>query len=210
LGHILYSYRRCPYAMRARYTLIYAGIDVQIREIELRNKPPSMLALSPKGTVPVLLTADEHVLEESLDIMHWALAQNDPHAWLPNRQSPEYAVLEHWIAQNDGPFKKLLDQYKYPQRYPNMSSEETLQHAFDTYLQPLNNRLAHTCFLLGDSISMLDVALFPFVRQFAHVNETRFTSLSLEFLSRWLNFFILSDLFHKAMAKYPVWRDETA
>jgi len=208
MSHVLYSYRRCPYAMRARLTLIYAGMDFQVREIELRSKPKSMLEISPKGTVPVLLTKDQLVIEESLDIMLWALTQNDPDLWLPKEDTLLRENMNRWITLNDGSFKTLLDQYKYPQRYPMINSQETLEKAIGIYLKPLDELLSKSKFLLGNSITMLDVALFPFVRQFYKVNENQFEKLSLKFLTEWLNFFILSDLFHKAMAKYPVWRDD--
>ena len=208
MSHVLYSYRRCPYAMRARLTLIYAGIDFQVREIELRSKPKSMLDISPKGTVPVLVTQDQLVIEESLEVMLWALSLHDPDSWLPKYNTSLREVMNQWISLNDGTFKILLDQYKYPQRYPMINSQETLEKAISTYLQPLDELLSKSKFLLGNSISMLDIALFPFVRQFFKVNENQFEMLSLKFLTEWLNFFILSDLFHKAMAKYPVWRDD--
>ena len=209
MTHILYSYRRCPYAMRARCALIYAQIPVQIREIELRVKPPSMLHFSPKGTVPVLVTAEKVVIDESLDIMYWALKQSDPDQWLPEQDSPQRQEMQTWIACNDGPFKQLLDQYKYPNRFPELSSENVLQTACEIYLHPLNQRLEKNQFLLGKNLSMFDIALFPFVRQWMMVDESRFQQLDLKLLSAWLNFLIMSDLFNKAMAKYPVWRDTT-
>lgn len=207
MTHILYSYRRCPYAMRARCALIYAQIPVEIREIELRAKPQSMLRLSPKGTVPVLVTDDQGVIDQSLDIMYWALKQSDPDQWLPEQDSSQRQEMQTWIACNDGPFKQLLDQYKYPNRFPELSSEIVLQKACEIYLHPLNQRLENNQFLLGKNLSMLDIALFPFVRQWMMVDESRFQQLDLKPLSAWLNFLILSDLFNKAMAKYLVWRD---
>jgi len=209
MTHILYSYRRCPYAMRARCALIYAQIPVQIREIELRAKPPSMLHFSPKGTVPVLVTAEKAVIDQSLDIMYWALKQSDPDQWLPERDSPQRQEMQTWITCNDGPFKQLLDQYKYPNRFPELSSESVIKTACEIYLHPLNQRLEKNQFLLGKNLSMLDIALFPFVRQWMIVDENRFHQLDLKPLSTWLNFMIMSDLFNQAMAKYPVWRDTT-
>ena len=131
---ILYSYRRCPYAMRARMALRYAGVDVQIREISLRDKPASMLRISPKGTVPVLQVGD-HILEQSIDIMHWALEQSDPDAWL----SVDQSLANTWLAKNDGPFKQLLDQYKYPNRHPNLIPEKVLEDAIKLMLQPMRS-----------------------------------------------------------------------
>jgi len=193
--------------MRARCALIYAQIDVEIREIELRSKPKSMLELSPKGTVPVLLTQNQLVIDQSIDIMYWALEQHDPEHWLPQNESFQRLEMQKWIAINDGPFKQLLDQYKYPERFPELARTEVLESAMKLYLLPLNQILENKIFLLGDKMSMLDIALFPFVRQFAASDSKKFHELPLKKLSEWLNFFVLSDLFHKAMAKYPVWRD---
>jgi glutathione S-transferase len=193
--------------MRARCALIYAHIDVEIREIELRSKPRSMLELSPKGTVPVLLTQNHSVIDQSIDIMYWALAQHDPEAWLPEKDSPQRVDMQKWVEINDGPFKQLLDQYKYPERFPELARTQVLESAMNLYLLPLNQILENKDFLLGEKISMLDIALFPFVRQFAASDSKKFHELPLKKLSEWLNFFILSDLFHQAMAKYPVWRD---
>jgi len=193
--------------MRARCALIYAQIDVEIREIELRSKPRSMLELSPKGTVPVLLTQNHSVIDQSIDIMYWALEQNDPEAWLPEKDSTPRVDMQKWVEINDGPFKQLLDQYKYPERFPELARTQVLESAMKLYLIPLNQILENKDFLLGEKISMLDIALFPFVRQFAASDSKKFHELPLKKLSEWLNFFILSDLFHKAMAKYPVWRD---
>ncbi len=207
MKHILYSYRRCPYAMRARCALIYANIDFEIREIELRAKPLSMLKLSPKATVPVLLTNQQQVIDQSLDIMNWALAQHDPDQWLSEKGTANQEITQKWIGINDGPFKQLLDQYKYPNRYPEQSQEQVLELALNIYLLPLNDRMKHHKFLLGNQMSMLDIAIFPFVRQFMGVDSKKFQQLPLKELSEWLNFFILSDLFNKVMAKYPIWRD---
>jgi glutathione S-transferase len=168
-----------------------------------------MLHFSPKGTVPVLVTAEKVVIDESLDIMYWALKQSDPDQWLPEQDSPQRQEMQTWIACNDGPFKQLLDQYKYPNRFPELSSEIVLQTACEIYLHPLNQRLEKNQFLQGKNLSMLDIALFPFVRQWMMVDENRFQQLDLKLLSAWLNFLIMSDLFNKAMAKYPVWRDTT-
>ena len=193
--------------MRARCALIYAKIDVEIREIELRSKPQSMLALSPKGTVPVLLTKNQLVIDQSIDVMYWALEQNDPQQWLPEKDSFQRLEMEKWIDVNDGPFKQLLDQYKYPERFPELLRVEVLDAAMNLYLLPLNEILENKTFLLGDKISMLDIALFPFVRQFMASDSKKFHELPLKKLSEWLNFFLLSDLFHQAMAKYSVWRE---
>lgn len=193
--------------MRARCALIYAQIGVEIREIELRSKPKSMLQLSPKGTVPVLLTENQMVIDQSIGIMYWALAQHDPEQWMPEKDSFQRLQMEGWIGINDGPFKQLLDQYKYPERFPELARTEVLESAMNLYLLPLNQILENKTFLLDDKLSMLDIAIFPFIRQFAASDSKKFHELPLKNLSEWLNYFILSDLFHQAMTKYPLWRD---
>ena len=203
---VLYSYRRCPYAMRARMALAYSGIAVEIREISLREKPASMLAISPKGTVPVLQT-DGLVIEQSYDIMKWALKQSDPDQWL---SAETESVIDQWIEKNDGPFKKLLDQYKYPDRYPNISLEETLSQAVTSFLSPINEQLKKSTYLLGPKISLADIAIFPFVRQFSMVDPEWVDQSGLKFLKQWLNEHLESSLFLSVMQKYPTWQDSTS
>ena len=198
---VLYSYRRCPYAMRARMALSYAGISVEIREISLRNKPLAMLKISPKGTVPVLQVG-ELVIDQSLEIMQWALSQSDKDAWLANLDNSLGL-----IAVNDGPFKQLLDQYKYPDRYPHIELKDTLNQAMDMFLWPLEKRLEDAHYFLGAQKSLADVAIFPFVRQFAMVDSVWFEKSPLEHLKKWLNEQIESDLFLSVMHKYPTWHD---
>lgn len=200
---ILYSYRRCPYAMRARMALAYAGIPVEIREISLKEKPPSMVAISPKATVPVMQYGNL-VLEQSLDIMRWALSQHDPDGWLTDENNIAVNTL---IEVNDGSFKKILDQYKYPSRFPEVNPVNLLTSALNQHLRPLNNQLKKTEFLLGAKLSMADVAIFPFIRQFHMVDETLFSLYQLEDLKKWLNDCIESDLFLSIMQKHPVWQD---
>jgi len=202
---VLYSYRRCPYAMRARMALAYAGIAVEIREISLREKPASLLAISPKGTVPVL-QSDGLVIEQSYDIMKWALRQSDPDQWLSVQTE---SVIDEWVEKNDGPFKKLLDQYKYPDRYPDISLEETLSQAMALFLGPINQQLKANPYLLGPKLSLADIALFPFVRQFAMVDPDWLDQSGLLFLKQWLNERLESPLFIGVMQKYPTWHDPT-
>ena len=204
-ANILYSYRRCPYAMRARMALAYSGIAVEIREISLREKPASMLAISPKGTVPVL-QSDGLVIEQSYDIMKWALRQSDPAQWLSKDTE---SLIDEWVTKNDGPFKKLLDQYKYPDRYPDVQLEETLSQAVALFLGPINEQLKTNRYLLGPKISLADIALFPFVRQFAMVDPDWIDQSGLNFLKQWLNEHIESPLFLSVMQKYPTWHDPT-
>lgn len=196
---VLYSYRRCPYAMRARMALSYAGVSVEIREISLRDKPLDMLSISPKGTVPVLQTGPL-VIEQSLEIMQWALSQSDKDGWLNNLEAS--ADL---ITINDGPFKRLLDQYKYPNKFPEVAIKDTLDKAMDICLLPLEQRLQKSRYLLGDQMRLADVAIFPFIRQFSMVDSVWFEKSHLNHLEKWLNEQIESDLFLSVMHKYPTW-----
>jgi glutathione S-transferase len=183
--------------------LTYAGIPVEIREISLKEKPPSMVAISPKATVPVMQYGNL-VLEQSLDIMRWALSQHDPDGWLTDENNMAVNTL---IEVNDGSFKKILDQYKYPSRFPEVNPVDLLTSALNQHLRPLNNQLKKTEFLLGAKLSMADVAIFPFIRQFHMVDETLFSLYQLEDLKKWLNDCIESDLFLSIMQKHPVWQD---
>lgn len=197
---ILYSYRRCPYAMRARMALKYAGIAVEIREIVLRDKPPAMLQVSPKGTVPVLVLAGGTVIEQSLDIMRWALQQNDQHAWL----NGDGEQMQQLIAENDTSFKQALDKYKYAIRYPQQSPE-TYRAQAEVFLQKLENRLSQSSYLLGNQVCLADVAIFPFVRQFSGVDSDWFTRAPHPKLKVWLNTLVESDLFVSIMQKQPTY-----
>ncbi|MBU3538626.1 glutathione S-transferase [Polynucleobacter sp. UK-Gri1-W3] len=199
---VLYSYRRCPYAMRARMALKYAGIDVEHREIELRNKPQSMLLVSPKGTVPVLCL-DDAVLDQSLDIMLWAIEQSDPDGWI----DVDDAIAQAWIEKNDGRFKVLLDQYKYPNRFPELDPQAVLDGALEWMLLPMERSLQNSQYLLGNKMSWVDIALFPFIRQFSMVDANQFEQLSLPATKRWLTQHLESELFNAVMQKHPVWQD---
>jgi len=193
--HHLYSFRRCPYAMRARMALNYANISLTIQDIELKNKPVAMLEHSPKGSVPVLVLSDNHVIDESLDIMIWALKQHDPNGWLAHLdQSQEL------IKQNDGEFKRALDRYKYPNRYPDEDCSQA-RNIGSEFLIHLNERLEKQPFLNGEHITLADIAIFPFVRQFAHVDKDWFSTYPWKPLSTWLNNHLESDLFKKIMDK---------
>ena len=199
---ILYSYRRCPYAMRARMALKYAGIEFEHREIELRNKPQSMLLASPKGTVPVFCV-DGLVLDQSLDIMRWAIAKSDPAHW----GAVDELISQAWIEKNDGPFKVLLDQYKYPNRYPELNSEFVLNTAIDLMLKPMETALQATQYLMGNQLTWVDIAIFPFIRQFSMVNQQQFEALPFASVKQWLHHQIESELFHSVMHKHPAWID---
>lgn len=189
--------------MRARMALKYAGVEVEHREIELRNKPQAMLSASPKGTVPVLCLGDDLVLDQSLEIMHWALGQCDPDAWI----LVDEAIAQDWIKRNDGPFKALLDQYKYPNRYPHLNTADVLSSAVALMLEPMENALQSHQYLMGDTLCWVDVALFPFIRQFSMVNPPEFESLPLQATKAWLKAWVESELFKSVMNKYPTWVD---
>jgi len=187
--------------MRARMALKYAGIEVEHREIELRNKPPSMLMASPKGTVPVLIVGD-FVLDQSLEIMRWALRQSDPDNW-----GVDDVAAQIWIERNDGPFKVLLDQYKYPNRHPKLNQGDVFNAAIALMLKPLDEALDSNPYVLGNQQRWIDVAIFPFIRQFSMVNPEQFEQLPLPALKKWLAQQLQSELFNTIMSKHPAWID---
>lgn len=195
---VLYSFRRCPYAMRARMALWTAGLRVELREVKLAAKPQALLAASPKGTVPVLVLPDGTVIDESLDIMRWALSQNDPEGWLAGDDAD-------LIAANDGPFKHHLDRAKYPGRYED---DGTIDHraAALALLAPLETRLADRPWLTGAAPALADIALFPFIRQFAAIDPAWFAAQPLPHMQNWLNRLLASPLFAAVMGKYAVWQ----
>ena len=197
---VLYSFRRCPYAIRARMALRYAGIEVTVREIALGDKPVDFVALSPKATVPVLQLPNGQVIDQSLAIMQWALAQSDPQGWL--RASPADEAM-HWIAQNDEVFKPLLDRYKYATRHTEQPQCAHRAAAITAFIAPLNERLLQTPYLFGPSPSVADIALFPFVRQFAWVDKAWFDAAPLAGVQAWLAVWLGSDLFGAVMVKSP-------
>ncbi|MDI1258822.1 glutathione S-transferase [Aquabacterium sp.] len=200
---ILYSFRRCPYAIRARLALKCAQVPLELREVVLRHKPQALLAISPKGTVPVLQLPDGRVLEQSLDIMDWALQQADPEGWQIDRAAP---LTRDLIDRNDGPFKALLDRYKYPERHPEQTFFDYRDQAVELCIRDLNQRLTETPCLLGDLPSLADMAIAPFIRQFAQVDADWFASAPFPALRIWLNQRVESPLFQSVMAKYPAWQ----
>jgi glutathione S-transferase len=187
---LLYSFRRCPYAMRARLALLVSQTDFELHEVSLKNKPAEMLALSPKATVPVLLLPDGRVIDESLDIMHWALAQHDPAHWLVGNDT-------YLIVQNDGMFKHHLDRYKYPNRYDSDAIEHRSK-AF-AWLETLEARLQTHRYLCDTAPRLADYALLPFVRQYAQTDRAWFDAQPLSALQRWLSALLASPLFVAAM-----------
>lgn len=199
----LYSFRRCPYAMRARLGLLFAELPVALREITLKNKPAHMLAISPKGTVPVLQLADGVVIEESRDIMEWALEQQDPQELLNPKTLHQGNTL---IEQNDQEFKHWLDRYKYADRHLEMTQTEYRQKG-EAFLQILEALLTKNTYLLGDSVTIADIGIMPFVRQFAHVDRDIFYSLPYPKLQIWLKNWLAHPLFIQAMTKFQPWQD---
>jgi glutathione S-transferase len=205
---ILYSFRRCPYAMRARMAIAYAGIAVELREVVLRDKPPSLLTYSPKGEVPVLVLPGGTVIDESRDIMLWALGQQDAEGWLP-ADKKEREVMESLMDENDGKFKIWLDHYKYADRFPEHSAEHYRAQG-EVFLAKLESRLAGTAYLFGDSCRIGDVAIFPFVRQFAFADKAWFDDAPYPRLQQWLEGFLASALFGRIMSKYMQWHEGDA
>lgn len=195
---IFYSFRRCPYAMRARMAVAISGVETELREVVLRDKPEEMVAVSPKATVPVIVLPDGTVIEESLDIMHWALGQNDPEHWLDGTNTD-------LIAANDEPFKAALDRYKYPHRY-DLENGEAYRKAAMEHLASLDAILGDQPFMEGNARSLTDIALFPFVRQFAATDQSWFDEQSLPRLQRWLKKFLESELFATIMHRHPQWQ----
>lgn len=200
---ILYSFRRCPYAIRARLAIKVSGVRVALREVVLRDKPAALLLASPKATVPVLQLPDGRVLAQSLEIMGWALEQHDPQGWLRPSEREEASAL---IALNDGPFKQALDRYKYAPRHPERPQRAWRDEAVELMLAPLNQRLADRRFLLRDTASLADMAIVPFIRQFAAVEPGWFESAPFKPLQAWTKRIVGSGLFNSVMSKFPAWQ----
>ena len=179
----LYSFRRCPYAMRARLALYGSGMEVELREVVLRDKPVELQELSPKATVPVLVTVEGQVIDESLDIMLWALGQSDPEKWL--LQGTELKKAIALIDQNDGEFKHWLDHYKYADRFPEYPASYYREQA-EMFIAQLEQKLTSQRYLMADRLSVADVAIFPFIRQFAHVDILWFDQAPYPKVQSWL------------------------
>lgn len=210
---VLYSFRRCPYAIRARMALQYSGVTCELREIELKNKPQAMLEVSPKGTVPVLVLGDGQIIDESLNVMYWALEQNsrfekkeqqkDQPCWL----STDTTIYQALIAENDGAFKYYLDRYKYADRYPEYPKTHYRQQA-EKFLQKLEFCLLSRDYLSAESVKFVDIAIFPFIRQFAFVDKNWFDNTSYVNLRNWLGRLLQSELFIVVMQKYKPWHSD--
>jgi len=191
--------------MRARLAIANSTIKVELREIVLRNKPQALLDASPKGTVPVLLLADT-IIDESLDIMYWALSINDPNNWLSTPLKEDIQQLIQW---NDGDFKYYLDRYKYADRYPDNDALFYRAQA-ERFINELENRLSKFSFLCSNHCCLADMAIFPFIRQFANVDPEWFQGSQYQHLNHWLKQQIESELFIAIMEKYPIWKAEDA
>ena len=200
MNNIFYSFRRCPYAIRARLAITYSLQQVALREIDLKIKPEAMTALSAKGTVPILQLNNGSVLDESLDIMVWALEHSDPDGWLQGNLAEMLSLID----ENDFEFKTWLDKYKYAERFPQQTADYYREQA-EEFLFKLENRLLDSTYLFGQNISLADIAIFPFIRQFAAVNQTCFETSPYPRLQIWLTHFNNSALFHSVMQKYPTW-----
>ena len=200
---ILYTFRRCPYAMRARFAIRSSKIKVEIREIKLQEKPFEFLKLSPKGTVPVLITNSGEVLEESLDIIYWVLNKNDPHKWLAKGKLENQEIIK-LLDDLEYKFKPNLDKYKYPSRFseidPHFHRDKNL-----CFLKKLNSYLENNKSLNCEHLSLLDYAIFPFVRQFRNVDQEWFEKLNFIFLNKWINQIIDSEDFSSIMKKFKKW-----
>lgn len=206
---VLYSFRRCPYAMRARLALAISGQAYELREVVLRNKPADMLAASPKGTVPVLVLPDGAVIEQSLDVMLWTLRRSDPESWLAQAPIADMLAL---AGENDGAFKQHLDRYKYPNRYPQEPGGDAPQAFAETHrakgarwLGRLDAMLAGG-WLFGQRTSLADMAILPFVRQFAHTDAAWFGAQAWPRLQAWLADFEASTLYASVMHKHAAWQ----
>lgn len=197
---ILYSFRRCPFAIRARMALVYSGIQVELREVKLSDMPDSMLRLSPKATVPVLVLSDAQVLDESQDIILWSLSQSDPQHWLAIDETSRQL-----IQRFDEEFKPLLDCYKYADRHPRFSQLEHRTRA-EVFLGELNQLLSLHPYLSGSQWRLTDVAIFPFVRQFAGVDASWFERCEYSSVRNWLNTMLASELVQRVMQKNPFWQ----
>ena len=200
---ILYSFRRCPYAMRARMAIHISGQKCELREVLLRDKPPSMLEYSAKGTVPVLILQDGKVIDESLDVIDWALNLNDPDDW---QRSKDKEKTKELIKINDGEFKYHLDRYKYSKRYDNEDPEFHRKKCLK-FIELINNELNNSEYIFDDNISYADIVLLPFIRQFRIADIEWFDSLPYDNLKRWLSSFLGSSLLNSIMKKYDLWKE---
>jgi len=203
---ILYSLQNCPYAMRARLALYKSGQEVAIREVKLDNKPASLLDASAKGTVPVLVLPTLAVIDESLDVMLWALGQSDPDNLMLDSNDAKKQQMLSLIKRFDTEFKPRLEQYKCAKRYQEDNLAQC-RHACESYLLELEQRLSQHAFVFSHQESLVDIAILPFVRQFSRVERQWYRQQPYPNLKQWLNNYLQSRMFSKAMTKHPVWCD---
>lgn len=196
---VLYSFRRCPYAIRARMALYYAAINIELVEVSLKNKPQAMLVASPKGTVPVLC-AEGKVLDESLDIMLWALTLNDPDCWYVQQSETNRENISQLVKENDNCFKPWLDKYKYADRHPEQT-QDFYRTQCEVFILKLEHKLATQSWLSGTGITLSDIAIFPFIRQFSMVDQTWFEQSPYPHTRQWLQTLLTLPLFLQVMAK---------
>lgn len=198
---VLYSFRRCPYAMRARLALAVNGCAVELREVSLKAKPTAMLGVSPKGTVPVMVLPGGEVIDESLDIMRWAYRQSEGLVGVLCENDEEL------LSENDTRFKCWLDRYKYSDRHLEYTLEYSRGEA-SAFIQALEYRLGSASFLSGTELGFLDLAIAPFVRQFASVEPDWFKGQSWQKVVIWLETFKHSGVFLAVMAKHVDWNED--
>jgi len=204
----LYSLQHCPYAMRARIGLLAAQQTIALRAISLKNKPTEMLAASPKGEVPVLVLEDKSVIDESIDIMIWALHQSDPDDLLCSNDPSAFEEMRELITRNDNDFIPALEKYKYAKRYHEPSENNDRQQC-EAFIAQLEQRLNEHRFIMGKKLSLADYALLPFIRQFSRVDRKWFVQTPpYPNLRNWLSYHLQSTIYSKAMFKYPLWLDE--
>ena len=194
--------------MRARLAILLAQQTVQIRAITMKDKPAEMLLASPKGTVPVLVI-DDQVIDESIDVMLWALNRNDPENLLYSHDPKALPEMLKVIENNDAEFKPNLEKYKRAKRFHG-EDEEACRFECEAFIQGLEQRLSQHQFLMGEAPSLLDYALLPFIRQFSRVNKAMFAQEQYTNLRHWLAYHLQSRLFSRAMFKYPLWLDVAA
>jgi glutathione S-transferase len=192
---ILYSFRRCPYAIRARLALLHSHSKVELREVVLRDRPLSLLEYSPKGTVPVLVLPNGEILEESMDIMLWCIGED--------------MLIGDWqelVELNDNEFKGNLDRYKYPDRFDDVTSMEFHRNKCLEILNSFNQRLDGG-FLMGNGLSIADLVLVPFIRQFANTDRGWFEQQDIPNVKKWMDGILQSELFISSMIKYDQWHE---
>jgi len=203
---ILYAFRRCPYVMRTRIVLSYSNISYILRGIELKNKPSSMLEITEKATVPVMQFPDGNVLDNSLDIIYYALEKNDPEHWfdLPTEEKDK---IRNLIALYDTEFVYLLNRYKYFEKHPEKTQEEYRENIETDFLVEMNSLLESQSYIMSDNISLADIAIFPLMRQFAFADKEWFFNSEYGNIIRWIESFLEHSIFKQIMEKHPIWQE---